>query len=366
MQQPDDEAQPQQPAAPTDRVSDVSHSDAAQAAAAHTTGSASRPHSDAPPDQASGAQRASHSKSNAQPNSASHSHIDERPNSAPPPRTTNQDAPRARTHSIGGKVGRKKWTPAHITQMLNVVTTHLPVGAEQWERAATAFNSSVDKAFMRTGQQMKDKFLTLCRLKGETGNPHTLASAVRARAIEERIEQHFSITGSGDPFASTMRRSNSPSESQSHLIPEATDDIPGEMDIDQFINARGDAHNNHDASPTQPNDESAIAAASTSLDATPHPMSAVHQLMSASSSASESQGVRTGKRKRVQLETIVQDVMERDNKKHDSIGQAVAMMATVMATLAASSQQAERRHEEAQRRHEELLAHMMLQQHKKD
>ena len=250
-----------------------------------------------------------------------------KPSPPPPP-----PAPKFKQYRGGGKAGRKNWSSLHVRQLLNIVETEQPIGAAAWESVSVVFNSTLATNFHRTPTQLRDKFQQLLRMKGTTGNPDISAAVQRARAIDELINKRFSVTQSTPPYYTP--------ESES-------DDGAFEMDIEPE-NTPSAAYSEDEP----PRDDAAAATESAPAAASSTPAAAAASSSAAAAAAGApprppiAPANRTGKRKRVQIETIIKDVLERDSKKENKLDQALTAMATAVAAMATQSQDAQRRHEE--------------------
>ena len=212
---------------------------------------------------------------------------------------------------------------------------HQPRGKEEWEEVTKVFNSNVAPMFHRTDIQLRDKYHSIARARGTTGNTHLHEFTIKARQIEQLIEQKSQIVQSEDPFT---LMSTDPDGDDGDIEDEWNTSIEAEESLTQSL-TENDL--NMPSSSSSSSFSAIVDAATTSHTpiASPSP---------SSTSFSSPSPLRppTGKRKRGQIDTAIREALEREEQKRDSMDKVMTMMATAITAMATNAQAAERRHEQ--------------------
>ncbi|EGZ18959.1 hypothetical protein PHYSODRAFT_498000 [Phytophthora sojae] len=86
--------------------------------------------------------------------------------------------------------------------MLDVVEAILPFGAEQWQNAASQFNTNIPAGWTeRDGDSLKRKFQKLVRVPKPTGNGTCPEEVQRAKRLQYAIEASLSVVQLHDNFS---------------------------------------------------------------------------------------------------------------------------------------------------------------------
>nr|KAE8922048.1 hypothetical protein PF009_g27678 [Phytophthora fragariae] len=259
------------------------------------------------------------------------------------------------TKAAKTKTKGKNFTKSEITRMLDVVEAIIPFGAEQWQNAASQFNTNIPAGWTeRDGDSLKRKFQKLVRVPKPTGKKYM--EVQRAKRLQYAIEASLAVVQLHDNFSDEEFEEGDPDHGTMNADVEAANTVP--MTASSPLSPVADSQ----LAQTPPATLSRPADPSTPLQATPRAGLEPSELaeLSASlgkhSAASAAVSLSQTARRCIKLDRIINTVNNDIQASQNASDPSQSMMAMLMAME--ERQQAR----DAQYRHERDTdnQHMMM------